>query len=156
MASPVVAGIAALYFQKYPNATWQDVKTAIIGCADKDGDTGDNLPDNNWGYGKVNGFSAVRGCNVGIDETNNFSYVDFGFFPNPVIDKIGIQYDLSSTNYKSATIEITNVIGEKVKNIILKNVSNSIVLQNTMESGIYFGSLLIDGKTARTIKVVVL
>ena len=122
MASPVVAGIVALYFQKYPGANWQNVKTAIMSCADKDGDTGDNLPDNKWGYGKVNGFSVVKGCNVGIDEMDNFSRVDFGFFPNPVNDKIGIQYDLSSAAHKSAAIEITNVIGEKIKKIILTDV----------------------------------
>ncbi|MNK11916.1 Thermophilic serine proteinase precursor [compost metagenome] len=35
MATPHVAGAAALYWSAYPNKTWQDVKAAIIGSAKK-------------------------------------------------------------------------------------------------------------------------
>ena len=156
MASPVVAGIAALYLQKYPQATWLDVKTAVLNCADRDGDTGENLPNNKWGHGKVNGYGVVKGCSVGIGEIDNSANIDFGFFPNPSHDKISLQYDLSSAKYKSAAMEIKNALGESVKKITLKEMSSSIDLQNFLTSGIYFGSLILDGKTVKTTKLVVL
>ena len=156
MASPVVAGIAALYLQKNPTATWADVKTAILNCSDQDNFTGTNLPDNKWGYGKINGYSVVKGCNVGIDELYGYSNIDFGFFPNPAADKITFQYDLSSVNYKTAYLEIKNTLGETIKKIQLKEISTSIDLQSSLDSGIYFGSLLLDGKVVKTSKLVVL
>ncbi len=67
MASPVVAGIAALYLQKNPQATWKEIKDAIVTTAFEDNFTGSNLPDKKWGYGKVDAFAAlittlVYGC----------------------------------------------------------------------------------------------
>jgi subtilisin family serine protease len=59
MASPVVAGIAALYLQKKPEANWKEVKDAIVLSAKKDSLTGFNLPDNKWGFGKANAFDAI-------------------------------------------------------------------------------------------------
>ncbi len=156
MASPVVAGIAALYLQKNPQASWSEVKAAVINCADRDGDTGDNLPNNNWGYGKINGYGVVKGCSVGIKDFENLNSIDFGFFPNPSFDKINVQYDLSSVSYKSATLEIKNILGETVKKIKLKEISTSFDLQNNLTSGIYLGSLILDGKSVKTTKLVVL
>ena len=156
MASPVVAGIAALYLQKNPQASWSEVKAAVLNCADRDGDTGDNLPNNNWGYGKINGYGVVKGCSVGIKDFENFNSIDFGFFPNPSYNKISVQYDLSSVSYKSATLEIKNILGETVKKIKLKEITTSFDLQNNLTSGIYLGSLILDGKSVKTTKLVVL
>ena len=156
MASPVVAGIAALYLQKYPQATWSEVKSAIMNCADRDGSTGENLPNNKWGYGKINGYGVVKGCSVGIGEINNYENIDFSFYPNPSAGKIMFNYDLSSSSYKTSVLVIKNILGETIKKIILKDVSSSVDLQNTLKSGIYFGSLLLDGKTVKTTKLVVL
>ena len=58
MASPIVAGIAALYFQKRPTATWQEIKKALICTAVTDSFTG-ATPNNGYGYGKVNAFQAL-------------------------------------------------------------------------------------------------
>lgn len=60
-SSPVVAGIAALYLQKNPEAGWAEVKDALLGNARKDAFTGDMLPDNRWGYGKADAFRMLTG-----------------------------------------------------------------------------------------------
>lgn len=60
-ASPVVAGIAALYFQKVPGATAAEVKEAILSQARRDTFTGDSLPNNLWGYGKADAFRTLTG-----------------------------------------------------------------------------------------------
>lgn len=58
MASPVVAGAAALYLQRCPNAKYSEVVAAIQGTARTDAFTG-AFPNNRWGFGKLDGFAAV-------------------------------------------------------------------------------------------------
>ncbi|MCB9360995.1 MAG: S8 family peptidase [Flavobacteriales bacterium] len=62
MASPVVAGVAALYFEKCPTATMAEVKNAITSTASSDGYTG-AVPNNGFGYGKVDAFAALNTSN---------------------------------------------------------------------------------------------
>jgi subtilisin family serine protease len=156
MSSPMVAGICALYLQKNPTATWLDVKTAILNCADQDNFTGSSLPNNDWGYGKVNAYSAIRGCNIGIDEM--YANVDFSIYPNPSSANTNLQYDLASIGkYGKATITISNSIGSVVKTITLKTIANSIEIpSDEFHSGIYFCTLKIDDKTIRSQKLVIL
>lgn len=62
MASPVVAGVAALYLQKCPGADWQQVRNAIINAAWGDDLTG-ALPNTTFGYGRVHAFNALVASN---------------------------------------------------------------------------------------------
>ncbi|MBL0103433.1 MAG: S8 family peptidase [Bacteroidetes bacterium] len=157
MSAPVVAGIAALYLQKNPSAMWSDVKTAILGCADRDQFTGSNLPDNYWGYGKVNGYGVVKGCSIGIDEIYD-SPVGFSFYPNPSASETMFAYDLSALpTYHRAYLEVTDAMGRTVQSIPLKGLANSIeISKGTLNSGLYFCSLRVDGKIMRTGKLVIL
>ena len=86
MAAPLVAGGIALFFEKYPNATWLDVKNAIINCPKQDSFTGTNLPNNFWGYGKFNAFGLLTNCAPDyVSEVHQFfSEV----YPNPASDKV--------------------------------------------------------------------
>lgn len=59
MASPVIAGIATLYFQKCPNASMAEIKSAILGTAKQDIFTG-TLPNPIFGYGKVDALAALN------------------------------------------------------------------------------------------------
>lgn len=63
MASPVVAGTAALYLQKCPSADWMQVRNAIINTAWGDGLTG-ALPNKYFGYGRVHAFNALVSSNL--------------------------------------------------------------------------------------------
>lgn len=58
-ASPIVAGLAALYLQKNNTATMAQLRNAIIGSASQDVFTGHEIPNNSWGYGKVDGYGAM-------------------------------------------------------------------------------------------------
>jgi subtilisin family serine protease len=58
MASPVVAGIAALYLERCPNSSVADFKADLFGTAMSDGFTG-SIPNNRYGYGKINAFDLV-------------------------------------------------------------------------------------------------
>ncbi|MBI5299499.1 MAG: S8 family serine peptidase [Deltaproteobacteria bacterium] len=61
MSSPHVAGIVALMFQRNPCLTSNQVKTILTGNTTTDSFTGTSLPNNIWGYGKVNALAAMKG-----------------------------------------------------------------------------------------------
>ncbi len=76
MASPIVAGVAALYLEQYPNASYSEIKQALICSATTDAFTG-AVPNAQYGYGKVNAFAAIaRPCVpiTGIMDTSCLSF----------------------------------------------------------------------------------
>jgi hypothetical protein len=75
MASPVVAGVVALYLQKCPNATMQEVKAAIEGTGKQDSYTG-TLPNPVFGYGKVDAFAALNNSNYSLSIAPDRSVCD--------------------------------------------------------------------------------
>lgn len=58
MASPAVAGIAALYLQKCPKTNYSDFKSDLTGNGDVDNFTG-VVPNYAYGYGKANALQTV-------------------------------------------------------------------------------------------------
>jgi subtilisin family serine protease len=80
-AAPAVAGVIALYLQKYPNASWSDIKASMITCAKTDVFTGNSLPNTVWGYGKIDAFKMLncKGCNNPISVNyNSLSQINDG------------------------------------------------------------------------------
>jgi subtilisin family serine protease len=76
MASPVVAGIAALYLQKRPTANYDEIKQALICTATKDSFTGPTA-NTAYGNGKVNAFAALTRANClvyGVKDTACINY----------------------------------------------------------------------------------
>ncbi|MFN2422650.1 MAG: S8 family peptidase [Cryomorphaceae bacterium] len=63
MASPVVAGAAALFFERCASATHEDFRTALIETAVADEFTG-ALPGLNFGYGKLDVFGLMLSVNA--------------------------------------------------------------------------------------------
>lgn len=110
-SSPVVAGLAALYFQKNPTATNQQLKLAIINCAYNDVYTTAALPNSRWGYGKLDGFSTMT-CNTstaGLYEAAQ----DPGFvvYPNPVRDEAMLVFGDNSPR----TVRVYSSAGQLVR-----------------------------------------
>lgn len=62
MASPVVAGIAALYLERCPKSTFEDFKTDLFSTAFADGYTG-STPNQRYGYGKIDAFALLKSKN---------------------------------------------------------------------------------------------
>lgn len=79
-SSPAVAGIVALYFEKYPNATYQNVKEAMITTAYQDALTG-LTPNNDNGYGRINAYQML--LSDGINSVEDVTVLDALVYPNP-------------------------------------------------------------------------
>lgn len=157
MASPVVAGIAALYFERHPTADWSDVKRAILDCAAHDQFTGNNLPDFTWGYGKVDGYAVVRGCTVGIEDPSGFSQPHFSVFPNPNNGTGVIEYDLSPLrNHPECMVFLTDMTGRNIRSFQVTALSGTIQLNELeLESGIYLLQLVSGNRTLASTKMMV-
>ncbi len=152
-AAPVVAGIAALYLEKYPNANAADVKAAILQCAISDSYTGPNLPDNIYGYGKVDGFGTIVNCGFTSLE-NNVAEGSFELFPNPV--SVGETFTVN-THEGSETLVIYNAIGETIKSMNLNDNAQQVYINTEgMVPGIYFVSTYQNKQRSGTIKLSVI
>ncbi|MCO6500472.1 MAG: S8 family peptidase [Vicingus serpentipes] len=111
MASPVVAGIAALYLEKCPNATMAEIKNAITSTAKQDVHT-NTVPNPIFGYGKVDAFAALN--------TSNYTY-SLGA-DKEVCDGDSVQVNASGfTSYSWSTNETTSsIFVDTTKNIFVE------------------------------------
>lgn len=149
-SSPVVAGLAALYFQKNPTATNQQLKQAIINCAYYDNFTGASLPNNTWGYGKLDGFATMM-CGVIPDNikllTNEQS---IQVYPNPLLQETNILFP----NSEFKKIKMYNSSGQLVFEDNCSSVTYTLNRSN-LAAGLYF--LLCEEKNVSyKIKIVIL
>ncbi|MBL7883688.1 MAG: S8 family peptidase, partial [Bacteroidia bacterium] len=155
-ASPVVAGIAALYLEKNPTATVQQLKQAVITCAKEDNFTGINLPNNTWGYGKVDAFTTLTGCittSINNEQSNNEHQLII--YPNPSNNEVNFNLSFVELNSNDKLeLNIYNTIGKIVKSI--KATNTIITINNLLPAGIYHCELLLNGKKYATEKMIIL
>lgn len=107
-ASPVVAGLVALYLQKNPTATNQQVRQAIINCTYSDVFTS-ALPNPHWGNGKLDGFAAMT-CSVATNIKEIEDRSGMSIFPNPLVSETTILFE--NSNFKK--IKLYNATGQLV------------------------------------------
>jgi hypothetical protein len=76
-------------------------------------------------------------------------------YPNPAVSKVNVDYSLP-VYVKEATIQITNMLGAKVREIKLEELSGTARIEvSELQNGIYFYSLVADNKLVLTRKFVV-
>jgi len=159
MASPGVAGAAGLLLEMFPTATNDEIKGMIECGATQDNCTGHSLPDNDWGYGKLNVFNSMTQCILGYQQVAApISPSSLGAYPNPVTQKTEIVYDFSYLKeFCTASIEMYDVYGKDIKNIELKNNNGRFVFNKEgLAPGSYYYSLIVDGKRLKTEKLIIL
>jgi len=114
-SSPNVAGVAVLYLQKNPTATNLQVKQAVTGCTTIDRYTGSNLPNNSWGYGKLDGFDALM-CNMITTNISQYPTLNtqVSVYPNPAQQQIQFVFNNDGSG---ADVIIYSLLGEEVNSI---------------------------------------
>lgn len=151
IASPVVAGVVALYFSRDNSATYQDVKNAITQNALADFQTG-ILPGNQFGYGKLNAFAALTepfGPSTYIDQIYK-SQTDI--FPNPASNLVSLKW--SETGIENITI--FDLTGRAVmQKTIGKNREGVQFDVSNLPSGVYIVAFAKNDKTVSRQKLVV-
>lgn len=146
-ASPVVTGLALLFLQAFPYATNQIYKNAITSCAYSDGFTG-TLPNNKWGYGKLDGLSTFT-CS-GLLNTQEIQKDDITFiYPNPAKEFFYI-----STAIKN--VKLLDITGKTVFQKTFYNKNNEQVIDvRYLSEGIYIAELETNFNQKKYYKIVV-
>jgi len=60
MSSPFVAGVVALWLQLKPDLTPEDIRVLLEKTSKRDTYTTANIPNNTWGYGKINAWGGIK------------------------------------------------------------------------------------------------
>ena len=100
MASPVIAGIAALYLEKCPTSTYQDFLNDLHTLAYEDSWT-QTTPNIAYGYGKVNAFELLSSTNFDVNLLGDTLICDL-----PVVFETQNSY----TSYKWHTGDSTSTL----------------------------------------------
>ena len=130
-SSPAVAGIVALYFEKYPNASYANVKYAMTTTADQDALTGAVMPNNENGFGRINAYRML--LDNGINSTNEFVLDrDVLIYPNPSRGEFFVQFPDDVQGIMS--IEVYSLSGSLI--LETKSSSNPLTVQ-LVNSGFY-------------------
>jgi minor extracellular serine protease Vpr len=137
MASPMVAGIAALILDANPYLSSQQVKEIIMQTAREDNYTG-NIPDSGsvkWGAGKVNAYAAVKLALQTIGFEHTPTELEWNVYPNPVINELHftIVEDLPEI------AEIIDIEG----NVYEKSIQDGKLRVSDLAPGTYFIRLIV-------------
>lgn len=132
-SAPVVAGIAALFLQQNPTATWADFKSAIMNCAAHDTFTWGPVPNNAWGYGKADAFNTLTNCGF-VFTSEIEENLSVHLYPNPTSTEFSL---LLSEDILNPNVTITDLLGRKVKDVKL-NGKHSVISVRDLKAGMYF------------------
>ena len=140
MASPMVAGIAALILDANPYLSAQQVKDIIMQTARQDNFTG-VIPDSGnvqWGAGKINAYAAVKLALETIGLENTATELDWNVYPNPVVNELHFTIVEDLPEYA----EIIDIEGT----IIKKRLQESKLRVSDLPAGTYLLRLIIHNR----------
>jgi len=143
MSSPYCAGVIASWLEAVPNLTYDDIVDAFAHTAKTDEDTGVELPDKYWGYGKLDAFNGLLYLlNLPHSGTDNVAENKlFGYFDGMAAHLAGIMgnasvrvFDMSgkevySSLYEDLTpgTEFTVNLSNMPQGVYLINVNNELM-----------------------------
>jgi len=119
MATPHVAGLAALLLQARPSLTSDQLKNAMISSAIRDSLTG-STPNSRWGYGKVNATGSM-GSVLSVRQVSNEVPGNFSLdqnYPNPFNPSTQIRYTLPQNFKGNVSLVIFDVLGKRVATLV--------------------------------------
>lgn len=110
LATPIVAGIAALVMEAHPEWTAQQVRTAIMMSSSQA-----DFPDNDLGWGIVNGPAAVDYIFDSVEPRGAIpTAVSLVAFPNPANGMVTIK--LAINNPQRGELVLYDILGKEVVN----------------------------------------
>ncbi len=118
MATPAVAGCVALLLQMKPNATFDQIKTAITSTATKDLFTS-NTSNNIWGHGRIDVFKAASS----FFQCQPLSRVVYNY-EQPYTSTENFSFEFSG---QRAALKFTTTVAGNLGGVFVKTVRNQIL-----------------------------
>lgn len=76
-------------------------------------------------------------------------------YPNPATNYVNLDYNLTS-QVKEAKVRVVNLLGSVVKEAIIENNTNQLRMDiSDLDNGVYFYSVIVNGDTYKTKKLIV-
>ena len=148
MSSPMVAGMVALMLQANPSLNFSEVKAILQSTALTDEYTGSIIPNNTWGFGKVNAQAAIQNIETSLS-INDFGFDNFMLYPNPTNDFVN--FDNSTLKFKN--LEVINLIGQSILKLNLEDSNQNKLDISNFEKGIYLFKFS-NKNDLRTLKII--
>lgn len=136
-ANPVLLGVVALLLQADPTLDASEVKQILGETARSDSQTG-VVPNDEWGFGKLDALAAVRRV-LGISSTDNFEEDAFSISPNPTTGLLNIPDNMGDQK----DYIIYNSIGQTMQS---GTIQDNKVDVTTLQGGFYQMSLIDKGR----------
>lgn len=146
MATPVVTGAIALYLEKYPDHSNEKIREVLFGTTIKDGFTNSlgSLPNNVWGYGKLDIFEAISQSISSVENNIEIpnTFIVYQNYPNPFNPTTILKYSLpKSANVK---VSIYNIVGQEIS-VLVNQFENAGKKEITWNSTNYLGAKVASG-----------
>ena len=142
MATPHVAGVAALLLQGKPSLTSDQLKNAITSSARRDALTGPVNPQ--WGYGKIDATGSM-GTVLSVRQVSNALPTNFSLeqnYPNPFNPSTQIRYMLPQNFKGTVSLTVFDVLGKKVATLVNEQQTEGTFAASwnaaSSASGVYF------------------
>lgn len=147
MSTPVTVGSIALYLQRYPEATWRQVKEAITTTALRDTFTTTHgaLPNAHWGHGKLDIYRAILGSSS-APTTRSTPDARLTLRPNVATDHVSI--DVVPSGAGRVTIALFDALGRELRTLLDEQLREDRTLSadcSTLPAGVYFVRMTTDG-----------
>lgn len=157
MACPVAAGAIALYLEQQPTASYAEVLTHISQTAMRDSWTGSALPDNTWGWGKIDAFAMLSTSDVDEAQALPGTFSVAAAFPNPFNPSVTLQYTVPlSTVLDIVVYDVRGRIVHEYSEGMVSAGAGSLVLNGeAWPSGVYVVAVRAGSET-RTQKMLLL
>lgn len=134
MASPHVTGTIALMLQANPKLKYEDIVSIFSKTSRKDSFTG-NVPNDTYGYGKLDAYAAVKDSPTDITPEQPKSG-DISFYPQPANNYLLIERSLSgSVN----SVNVYDFLGREITTPGINIVSDGLISLNieNLAPGVY-------------------
>jgi subtilisin family serine protease len=142
MATPHVAGVAALLLQGKPSLTSDQLKNAITSSARRDALTGPVNPQ--WGYGKIDATGSM-GTVLSVRQVSDALPRNFSLeqnYPNPFNPSTQIRYTLPQNFKGTVSLTVFDVLGKKVATLVNEQQTEGTFTASwnaaSSASGVYF------------------
>lgn len=145
-AAPLATGIIALMLEVNPNLTAVEIRNILRNSCKQDAFTG-TVPNNTWGYGKLDALQAIQNTiSLGVNSVEKSVAV---IYPNPTSGEFTIELN---KKYPNISLEIINLSGQI---IATHKYESAQELRSEIKgpAGIYLVKISAEKKLIKTLKI---